>query len=202
MDNFLKLVTSDFERIATITGFRFNQYIESVDWEYLGNCHTFITVILSYRYFKLFFCGLTCVEEFDVNDVVEKADVKSLSMLVASVLSYNIEKMSVSKKIFRLSQLIIDFLLHCKKHSTIKFNDKVCILCCLNFKNIYNNNYLGNVRPVGSILQSLTLQKLFCAGKLCSLYIYIQTNEITRCIEKNYLCRSIFISLITLTSNF
>jgi len=85
----------------------------------------------------LFFCGLTCVDEFVINDVVEKADVKTLSMLVASVLSYNIEKMSVSKKIFRLSQLIIDFLLHYKKHSTFKINDKVCIIKCLSFKNIY-----------------------------------------------------------------
>jgi len=89
----------------------------------------------------LFFYGFTCVEEFNVNDVIEKADVKSLSMLVASVLSYNIEKMSASKKIFRLSQLIIDFLLHYKKHSTFKFNDKVCIVYCLNFKNFYHKNY-------------------------------------------------------------
>ncbi|KAL5233690.1 hypothetical protein ACI65C_001100 [Semiaphis heraclei] len=108
MDDFLRLVTSDFERIAISTGFRFNQYVGSVDWEYL--------------------------EEFNVNDVVEKADVKSLSMLVASVLSYNIEKMSASKKIFRLSQLIIDFLLHYKQHSTFKFNYKedstaLCELC-------------------------------------------------------------------------
>jgi len=70
---------------------------------------------------------LTCVEEFVINDIVDNADVKSLSKLVASVLSYNIEKMSVSKKIFRLSQLIIDFLLHYKNHSTFKFNEKVCI---------------------------------------------------------------------------
>ncbi|XP_003241437.1 uncharacterized protein LOC100575782 [Acyrthosiphon pisum] len=108
MDDFLRLVTSDFERIATSTGFRFNQYSGSVDWEYL--------------------------EEFAINDVVEKADVKTLSMLVASVLSYNIEKMSASKKLFRLSQLIIDFLLHYKKHSTFKINDKadsmaLCELC-------------------------------------------------------------------------
>lgn len=79
---------------------------------------------------------MTCAEELVINDVVEKADVKTLSMLVASVLSYNIEKMSVSKKIFRLSQLIIDFLLHYKKHSIFKFNDKVCIVYCLSFKNI------------------------------------------------------------------
>lgn len=74
------------------------------------------------------FCGIVCVEGFVVDDIIEKADVKSLSMLVASVLSYNIEKMSASKKIFRLSQLIIDFLLHCKKHSTFKFNGKVCLI--------------------------------------------------------------------------
>lgn len=80
------------------------------------------------------FCGIVCVEGFVVDDIIEKADVKSLSMLVASVLSYNIEKMSASKKIFRLSQLIIDFLLHCKKHSTFKFNEKVCF--------IYNFYYL------------------------------------------------------------
>lgn len=131
MDDFLRLVTSDFERIAISTGFRFNQYVGSVDWEYLGNSyfyHCIIYFIVSYHYFKLFFCGLICLEEFNVNDVVEKADVKSLSMLVASVLSYNIEKMSASKKIFRLSQLIIDFLLHYKQHSTFKFNYKVCIV--------------------------------------------------------------------------
>lgn len=84
---------------------------------------------------------MTCVEEINVSDVVEKADVKSLSMLVASVLSYNIEKMSASKKIFRLSQLIIDFLLHYKQRSTFEFNNKVCIVYCFNFKNINNNNY-------------------------------------------------------------
>lgn len=75
-----------------------------------------------------------CVEGAVVDDIFEKADVKSLSTLLASVLSYNIEKMSVSKKIFRFSQLIIDFLLHCKKHSTSKFNEKVrLILSCLLF---------------------------------------------------------------------
>ncbi|XP_026823514.1 uncharacterized protein LOC113561355 isoform X2 [Rhopalosiphum maidis] len=115
MDDFLRMVTSDFEHIASSTGFRFNQYSGSVDWEYL--------------------------EEFVINDIVDKADVKSLSMLVASVLGYNIEKMSVSKKIFRLSQLIIDFLLHYKKHSTFKFNDKVdsmalCELCGKMFMDI------------------------------------------------------------------
>lgn len=74
----------------------------------------------------ILFCGIVFVEGFSVDDIVDKVDVKSLSMLVASILSYNIEKMSASKKIFRLSQLIIDFLLHCKKHSTFKFNEKVC----------------------------------------------------------------------------
>lgn len=74
---------------------------------------------------KLFLLNAFYIDKFVANNVVEKADVNSLSMLVASVLSYNIEKMSVSKKIFQLSQLIIDFLLHCKKHSTFKFNDKV-----------------------------------------------------------------------------
>lgn len=93
----------------------------------MSYCHYVITVY-SISLFQIVFCGLSCVEEFVINDVVEKADVKSLSMLVASVLSYNIEKMSASKKIFRLSQLIIDFLLHYKKHSTFKFNDKVCII--------------------------------------------------------------------------
>lgn len=77
---------------------------------------------------SFFFCGLACVDEFVVEDIVKNADVKNLSMLVASVLSYNIEKMSVSKKIFRLSQLIIDFLLHYKKHSSFKLHNKVCFL--------------------------------------------------------------------------
>ncbi|CAH1736601.1 unnamed protein product [Aphis gossypii] len=105
MDDFLRLVTSDFERIASNTGFRFNQYNGSIDEEYL--------------------------EEFVINDIVDNTDVKSLSKLVASVLSYNIEKMSVSKKFFRLSQLIIDFLLHYKNHSTFKFNKNVdsMVLC-------------------------------------------------------------------------
>jgi len=44
MDDFLRLVTSDFERIASNTGFRFNQYNGSVDWEYLGNFHTIHTI--------------------------------------------------------------------------------------------------------------------------------------------------------------
>ncbi|XP_027845142.2 uncharacterized protein LOC114125612 [Aphis gossypii] len=118
MDDFLRLVTSDFEHIASNTGFRFNQYNGSVDWEYL--------------------------EEFVIGDIVDNADVKSLSKLVASVLSYNIEKMSVSKKIFRLSQLIIDFLLHYKNHSTFKFNEKVdsMALCELCGKMFMDNSYL------------------------------------------------------------
>jgi len=37
MDDFLRAVTSDFELIAASTGFRFNQYSGSVDWENLGN---------------------------------------------------------------------------------------------------------------------------------------------------------------------
>lgn len=65
------------------------------------------------------------VDNLVLDDIIENADVNSLSALVASVLSYNIEKMSVSKKIFRLSQLIIDFLLHYKKHSVFKYNNKV-----------------------------------------------------------------------------
>lgn len=68
------------------------------------------------------------VDEIILDDIVEKADVNSLSTVVASVLNYNIEKMSVSKKIFRISQLIIDFLLHYKKHSTFKLNSKVCLM--------------------------------------------------------------------------
>lgn len=66
------------------------------------------------------------VDKLVLDDIVEKADVNSLSKLVATVLSYNIEKLSASKKIFRISQLIIEFLLHYKKHSTLKFNNKVC----------------------------------------------------------------------------
>jgi len=73
------------------------------------------------------------VEGSVVDDIIEKADVKSLSTLVANVLSYNIEKMNVSKKIFRFSQLIIDFLLHCKNHSTFKFNEKVRLILSLLF---------------------------------------------------------------------
>jgi hypothetical protein len=73
------------------------------------------------------FCELVHVDRFVVDDIVENADVQSLSMLVASVLSYNIEKMSVSKKIFRLSQLIIDFLLHYKKNSIFKLLNKVSL---------------------------------------------------------------------------
>lgn len=69
---------------------------------------------------------MVCVDNLVLDDIVENADVNSLSALVTSVLGYNIEKMSASKKIFRLSQLIIDFLLHSKKHSTFKFNYKVC----------------------------------------------------------------------------
>lgn len=71
---------------------------------------------------------MSCVEKCVVRDMVEKTDVKSLSLLVASVLSYNIEKMSASKKIFRLSQLIIDFLLHCKEYSSLNLSGKVCII--------------------------------------------------------------------------
>lgn len=73
------------------------------------------------------FCELTRVDRIVVDDIVENADVQNLSMLVSSVLSYNIEKMNVSKKIFRLSQLIIDFLLHYKKNSNFKLNDKVSL---------------------------------------------------------------------------
>lgn len=77
---------------------------------------------------------MVCVEGAVVDNIFQKADIKSLSTLVASVLSYNVEKMSVSKKIFRFSQLIIDFLLHYKRHSTFNFNEKVyLILSCLLF---------------------------------------------------------------------
>lgn len=69
---------------------------------------------------------MVCVENLVLDDIVENADINSLSAIVASILSFNVEKMNVSKKIFRLSQLIIDFLLHYKKHSTLKFNYKVC----------------------------------------------------------------------------
>lgn len=37
MDEYIREVTSDFRHIATSTGFRFNQYSGSVDWENLGN---------------------------------------------------------------------------------------------------------------------------------------------------------------------
>lgn len=76
---------------------------------------------------------MVCVDNLVLDDIVENADINSLSALVASVLSYNIEKMSASKKIFRLSQLIIDFLLHYKKHSTLKLNFKVCLPYCIVF---------------------------------------------------------------------
>lgn len=36
MDDFLQVVTSDFGGLAMLTGFRFNQYSGSVDWENLG----------------------------------------------------------------------------------------------------------------------------------------------------------------------
>lgn len=69
---------------------------------------------------------MACLEECVIDDIIKKADVETLSLLVASVLCYNIEKMSASKKLFRLSQLIIDFLLHFKKHSTFKLHEEVC----------------------------------------------------------------------------
>ncbi|XP_025423494.1 uncharacterized protein LOC112692893 isoform X2 [Sipha flava] len=118
MDDFLRTITSDFGDIARSIGFRFNQYSEPVDWDSL--------------------------DRFVVDDIVENADVQSLSMLVASVLSYNIEKMSVSKKIFRLSQLIIDFLLHYKKNSIFKLLNKVdsMALCELCGKMFIDVNYL------------------------------------------------------------
>lgn len=72
-------------------------------------------------------------EELVFEEMYEKTDVKSLSALVASVLSYNVEKISPTKKIFRLSQLIIDFLLHYKKHSIFKYNDKVCSIYVFKF---------------------------------------------------------------------
>lgn len=80
-----------------------------------------------------------------VNDIVENANVRILSTLVSSVLSYNVEKMSASKKIFRLSQLIIDFLLHCKKHlASVKCYDKVSlILCFLLTKSTVMFNLIG-----------------------------------------------------------
>lgn len=37
MECFLKAMTSDFASIASATGFQFNQYSGSVDWENLGN---------------------------------------------------------------------------------------------------------------------------------------------------------------------
>lgn len=64
-------------------------------------------------------------EKIAVDDIVSKADVESLSTIVESILCYNIEKMAVTKKIFRISQLIIDFLLHCKSHSTFLITNKV-----------------------------------------------------------------------------
>lgn len=36
MDDFLQAITSDFGSIAMSTGFKFNQYNGSVDWENLG----------------------------------------------------------------------------------------------------------------------------------------------------------------------
>lgn len=37
MECFLRAMTSDFGSIASATGFKFNQYSGSVDWENLGN---------------------------------------------------------------------------------------------------------------------------------------------------------------------
>lgn len=37
MECFLRATTSDFGSIASATGFKFNQYSGSVDWENLGN---------------------------------------------------------------------------------------------------------------------------------------------------------------------
>ncbi|VVC28202.1 Hypothetical protein CINCED_3A005812 [Cinara cedri] len=52
--------------------------------------------------------------------------------------------MSVTKKIFRLSQLIIEFLLHCKNHPTLLINGKVkcAALCEYCGKMFLDKNYL------------------------------------------------------------
>lgn len=48
MDDFLQAVTSDFGSIATSTGFRFNQFSGSVDWENLGWIKLIQNLIIQY----------------------------------------------------------------------------------------------------------------------------------------------------------
>lgn len=144
MDDLLLAATKDFECIAISTGFRFNRYGGSVEWEKLGNCYNsafelyvldvdslllnVLKVLLTTNLLLYF------TDEFVVDDIIKNVDVKSLSSLVASVLNYNVEKMSPSKKIFRLSQLIIDFLLHCKNHLMLKTKVSIYFYTCYYFE--------------------------------------------------------------------
>ncbi|XP_050437345.1 uncharacterized protein LOC126843689 isoform X2 [Adelges cooleyi] len=108
----------DLDLLSETNGFRFSQYSGPVDWEN--------------------------IEKIKVNDIVEKSDINGLLVLLNSILNYDVEKLSPSKKIFRLSQLIIDYLLYFSKSlsSKVNVNNTPNIQCELCGKQFSNTRYL------------------------------------------------------------
>ncbi|XP_050522219.1 uncharacterized protein LOC126894913 [Daktulosphaira vitifoliae] len=87
----------DLEFLINNSGFQFNQHFGLVDWDILN--------------------------AVEVEKIVQETDLKTLTALIPSILNYNPEKISPTKKIFRLSQLVIDLLLIYIKKTTFKINE-------------------------------------------------------------------------------
>lgn len=73
---------------------------------------------ITFRYYSII------IDTVEVEKIIQETDVKILTKLIPSILNYDPEKMSPTRKIFRLSQLVIDLLLNYIKN-TASTNDEV-----------------------------------------------------------------------------